>query len=889
MKINFNIDYHTMWGEIVYIVGNVPELGNNVIDCAIKMQCDGYRTWSVTIDIATASINCISYKYLVLSDNGSIRHECGMAHKLYMDIVTDGCRLSDIWHDSQTDGPLYTSAFTDGILSRKHNNELKQSHDKGITLCIDAINIAQNEVVAICGDCTALGCWDTDKAVLMSDAHFPTWCATVNVDKPFQYKYVILNAETHELLAWEDGNNRYCNHIDSQQHTVIADLPIRLHRNHWHGAGVAIPVFSLRSNNDCGVGDFADIKLLIDWAAATGQKFIQLLPINDTTMTGTWRDSYPYNLASVFALHPMYLHLPDIGTASDKALNEKIAKAAAELNLLPDVDYERVNAIKNEYTHALYQRYGAQTIRSTEFKQFCIENRDWLEPYAAYCTLRDKFGSADFSTWGEYAIYKQADIVALSKTFIDEFNYIYYLQYHLDKQLLNVRQYAHDKGIAIKGDIPIGVSPTSVDAWMSPQLFNMDSQAGAPPDDFAVLGQNWGFPTYNWEQMNIDGYAWWKARLQKMSQYFDAYRIDHILGFFRIWQIPKPAVHGLLGYFNPALPFSSMEIQTIYGFEFDKTRHTMPYITDSSIDEIFGRYANVVRGSFVSRCEDGTYNLKKEFSSQRLVAKYFADKEATRENKRLCDGLMSMIEDVLFIEAPNQSGYYHPRISAQNTYAYRSLSDKNKWCYNRLYNDFYYYRHNEFWQKQALQKLPPIIDATNMLVCAEDLGMIPSCVPSVLNQLQILSLEIQRMPKAYGVEFGNTSEYPYLSVCTTSTHDMSGIRQWWEEDAERTQHYFNSVLHDNGQAPRTASAAICEQILNQHLSSPSMVAIFPLQDWLSIDASIRRDNPFTEQINIPANPQHYWRYRMHISLESLLDNTRLNEHIKNMIAQSGRL
>jgi 4-alpha-glucanotransferase len=452
----------------------------------------------------------------------------------------------------------------------------------------------------------------------------------------------------------------------------------------------------------------------------------------------------------------------------------------------------------------------------------------------------------------------------------------------------NVRDYAHAKGVAIKGDIPIGISRTSVDAWTDTRLFYMDCQAGAPPDDFSVLGQNWGFPTYNWEEMNKDGFAWWKARFRKMSEYFDAYRIDHVLGFFRIWQIPMTAVHGLLGYFNPALPYSADEMRNNYDFWINHDVHTSPYIMDYFLADFFGEYTDEVREKYLEPIGHGRYRICEALNTQRKVVDHFATQEKNEKNKQIADGLLGLHDEVLFIEDPEQRGKYHPRISAQFTYIYRSLNDYERWCYDRLYTDFFYHRHNDFWYGKAMWKLPPLIDATNMLVCAEDLGMIPDCVPAVMNNQKIIALEIQRMPKDPQCEFGNTWTYPYLSVCTTSTHDMGGIRQWWEEDHAVTQRFFNNMLHEGGDAPYFCEPWICNRIVDLHLKSPSMLCILPLQDYLSMDGNLRRNDPREEQINVPANSRHYWRYRMHLTVEQLLGARRFNDQLHEMIVNSGR-
>ena len=691
-------------------------------------------------------------------------------------------------------------------------------------------------------------------------------------------------------MAWEGRDNRHIDLNPSSPDESIIDAGQRLVNplTPWRGAGVAIPVFSLRSEEDFGVGDFMDLKKMIDWAVQTRQNFVQLLPINDTTMTGTWTDSYPYNANSTFALHPMYLRLSAMGRLHNEERQRYFDNLGRELNQQSQVDYERVNNGKNEFTRELFAQDGEHVLASDEFKTFFAKNESWLTPYAAFCVLRDLHHTPEMEKWGEYAVYDADKVKGFIAEHQHDINYVYYIQYFLDKQMREVRDYAHSKGVAIKGDIPIGISRTSVDAWISPRLFNLDCQAGAPPDDFSVLGQNWGFPTYNWEEMSKDGFAWWKSRFRKMAEYFDAYRIDHVLGFFRIWQIPMDAVHGLLGVFNRALPFTPDELRNGYDFWIDVDRQTKPFIMDYMLHDFFGEYTDECRNAYLIDEGYGKYHLRDEFSTQRKVVDFFATQEKNDKNDKICNALLGLIDDVLFIEDPYEKGKYHPRISAQFTYVYRSLNDYERWCFDRLYNDFYYRRNNDFWYGQAMWKLPPLIDATDMLVCAEDLGMIPACVPAVINQLEILALEIQRMPKDPATPFGNTWSYPYYSVCTTSTHDMDGIRRWWEADRETTQRFYNEVLHEPGAAPQYAEPWICERIIKLHLQSPSMLCILPLQDWLSIDGVLRRQDPREELINIPANPRHYWRYRMHLTLENLNEQKDYNTRLRDEILSTGR-
>lgn len=891
MKITFNIDYHTNWGESVYIVGDIPALGAGDEKKAVRMTVEGSTAWSVTVETPDTTKD-FGYRYVVISEDGRVKREWGAPHLFTCGGKARTYQLYDRWQDQPWDKPYYASAFTDCICRREKRQARVQPKNNYITLSVSAPMVAPGWHVAVSGSSESLGQWAPDKALRMSDGAFPVWTVDIPADDitpDTEFKFLMVDTATGEVVGWEGGENR---RFDVEPHksevTVISGMRFINMMAPWKGAGVAIPVFSIRSEEDFGVGDFYDIMKMVDWAALTGQKMIQILPINDTTMTGTWTDSYPYNANSTFALHPMYLRLEALGKLKDARRRKYYEKLAAELNDLREIDYERVNAGKTEYVREIFAQEGAGVLKSKEYKDFVTRNSDWLIPYAAFCVLRDRYKTADFSTWETYAVYDAKKVAAFVKENRQEIDFVCYVQYNLDKQLHEVRDYAHSKGVAIKGDIPIGISRTSVDAWINPRLFNMDCQAGAPPDDFSVLGQNWGFPTYNWEEMARDGFAWWKARFRKMAEYFDAYRIDHVLGFFRIWQIPMDAIHGLLGIFNPALPFTPDELRNSYDFWINPENHVKPYIADWFIKEYFADHTDEARRRFLVRMGDGRYRLKPEFDTQRKIADYFATQEKDEKNTRLCNGLLGLVENVLFIEDPYEKGKYHPRISAQFNYAYKALNDYERWCFDRLYNDFFYRRHNDFWYGKAMWKLPPLIDSTDMLVCAEDLGMIPACVPAVMRELEILSLEIQRMPKDPNTEFGDTWSYPYYSVCTTSTHDMGGIRQWWEEDRAASQRFFNNVLHDRGQAPYYAEPWVCDQIVEQHLKSPSMLCILPLQDWLSIDGNLRRENPLEEQINVPANSRHYWRYRMHMTVEALLKANEYNNYLLGKIKESGR-
>ena len=723
----------------------------------------------------------------------------------------------------------------------------------------------------IIGSGELLGNWDAEKAVPLTLSSYPFWTLSLDLSKlgdEFEYKFIV---KENDSVWWEDGYNRryyVCGEMESEH----IDATFRGQFD-WKGAGVAIPVFSLRTEQSQGIGDFVDLKKFGEWAVATGQKIIQILPINDTTQTFTWKDSYPYSAISIFALNPLYLSIRELGADSEEM---------DRLNSLEFCDYDAVVKMKFDFIRKAFAKSGKRTLGTKAFAKFYEANKDWLDNYAAFCYLRDKKGTANFHEWGKESEYSKKLIEKLCNPTFKEYNKVaiyYWLQYQLDRQLKESVAYCRSLGVVLKGDIPIGISRDSVEAWSDARLFNMNCQAGAPPDDFSADGQNWGFPTYNWEVMAQDGYAWWKRRFEKMADYFDLYRIDHILGFFRIWEIPMDSIVGLLGYFNPAMPYSYEELAQ-RGMPMNRDRYVEPQIHWDYLGEYFGGEDWT---PYLDPKDNGYFWLKPEYRTQRQILEALGGK-----NEWVKNALFGLTGEVLFIEDPRKPGHFHPRISAQHTKSYQWLSQWEKDRFNELYNDFFYRRHNDFWGALAMEKLPALVDATEMMCCGEDLGMVPDCVGPVMQNLGIFSLEVQRMPKDPKCKFGYTNRYPYTSVCTTGSHDTSTIRGWWHEDREVTQAFYNEILWKQGAAPAEADGDICATIVNNHLLSPAALTILPLQDWLSIDERVRKADVDSERINIPAIANHYWRYRMHLTVEELLKEEGLNQRIKDMVAASGR-
>ena len=891
MTVQFNIEYKAMFGEQI-VVNIQTEEG----ELKLPLETTDGERWACDWCVESPE-KSYTYYYSVEREGRAVKTEWLMIkHQLEVNAKKAAAyTLYDHWKAMPEDAFLYSSAFTDCINHQVPQEMKPETGSKIVRLIVRAPQLRDGERLGVLGADKALGAWDVQKILPMTQHTYNEWVADIDAThlegSHLEFKFVAFRNAKNELL-WENSMNRTVDLPEMKAGELVSyeldQASFALYNRKL--AGTQVPVFSLRTRKSAGIGDFGDLKTMIDFVASTGQKVLQLLPINDTTITHTWTDSYPYSCISVFAIHPQYADLHALPELKDAKARAEAEKTRAELNALDKIDYEKVNDFKINYLRQIFNQEGEKMMKTAEYKAFFQDTKQWLVPYAQYSYLRDKNGTADFNQWPDHQVWDEAERKALADPKTAAYKnvaFFYFVQFVLDRQMQEAHEHAKAKGVILKGDIPIGVNRNGCDVWMEPKYFNLNGQAGAPPDDFSANGQNWGFPTYNWFEMLKDGCQWWNRRFQNMARYFDAYRIDHVLGFFRIWEIPVSSVHGLLGQFAPALAMSREEIES-YGLHFQDDRFTRPFITDWVLDRVFHERAGEVKEKYLDRLDEERYQMKPEVDTQRKVEALFADVTDEKE-LWLRDGLYALISDVLFVRDHTNPGVFHPRISAQLDFIYESLYDNDKAAFNRLYNDYFYRRNNQFWYQEAMKKLPKLVQATRMLVCAEDLGMVPDCVPWVMDELKILSLELQSMPKDPSVKFGHLSRNPYRSVCTISSHDMPTLRMWWDENIERTQEYYNTMLYRQGPAPHPLPGWLASDIISRHLTSPSMLCILSIQDWLATDETLRLPDADAERINIPANPKHYWRYRMHLNIEDLAADKRFVQNITEMISQSGRV
>ena len=867
MKLKFTIPYATQWGEQLHVVMAYHSADGTRRTSNLPMNTQDGLVWTLETSVIESRqhpINSIVYNYQVEDGDGQVvRREWAQIARTYFFDASKHYVFDDEWRDMPLCSHLYSRAY----LTTQHARQDEHAESRRTPLYrrtalfrVAAPQLQDGQALALLGSHPMLGNWNPARYLRMEYIGQGDWLLSVNLDAvsmPLEYKYVVIDDKTHELLAWEEGDNRQLTEgLGDGEVRVLYGGLLRLSEKTWRVAGVVVPVFALRSEHSWGVGDFGDLRRMVDWAVTTGMKIIQLLPVNDTTTDGRWHDSYPYNITSCFALHPHYLDLEQLGELKNSQKMTAYRRQQRELNAQPQTDYEAVHRVKGEYVADIFAERGEQLLATQEFKHWFNENKWWLEPYAEFRR-------------------------PLAPTLV------YYVQYNLHLQLKAAADYARSQGVALKGDVPIGVNRVSAETAQHPDLFNLDFQTGAPADAYSPLGHNWGFPTYRWESQIGSGVGrWFHQRMQWMEQYFDAIRIDHILGFFRVWEIPADAIYGLMGHFSPALPLTVGEIE-YYGLPFRRELFTRPFINDRVLERLFGMHAQYVRDNFLTTRAYGLYMLKSEFDTQRKVAEYFEGR-GDENSLWIRDGLLRLLCNVLFLADPYQADMYHPRIMAYQEPVFEALTSDEKDAFMRLYNNFFYQRHSMFWGGRAIQRLSDLLSSTRMLVCGEDLGMLPDCVAPVLDTLRILTLEIQTMSKQPGYEFAHLDANPYRSVATISTHDMPPLRLWWEENAERTQRYYVTMLQKEGHAPEHLPPHLAEQIIARHLYCPSMLCLLSLQDWLSMDTELRNSRVRDERINVPSDPYNHWQYRMHLSIEQLMKADKYNQKLRTMIQRARR-
>lgn len=642
--------------------------------------------------------------------------------------------------------------------------------------------------------------------------------------------------------------------------------------NKQYITGTAIPVSALRTEASCGIGEFLDLKQFGNWCKVVGIDLIQLLPVNDTGY-----QSSPYSALSAFALHPIYISIKNIPEA--KEFKKEISSIEKKWNSREKVHFNDVLKAKLNLLEKIFKTNIEKISKSRKIKTWENSN-PWIVNYAVFSFLKKKKDYTPWTEWEEFKLLDDKKINDIYKKNRESVLFYSWVQYHLEQQLRSVTVYLEDLGINIKGDLPILMNFDSCDVWSSRDIFNTSNRAGAPPDMFSDSGQNWGFPTYNWEVMETDDYAWWKGRLKQAAKFYHAYRIDHVLGFFRIWTIPPRYESGSMGYYSPNNFITEKELEEINLTKERLTWLTEPHIPGHELREVTGLEANECIKQLLYQLEgEDLYRFKEEITSVHEIKAVEELSSETREK------MVEFYHNITIMKIDKNrymtTWFYH------NSRAYQTLSDHEKFQLSELIKT----KSSDsmkIWEAQGLKLLKFMKEHEDMLVCAEDLGTIPECVPEVLEKLEILGLHVIRWAKKYG-EYGEPyikpSEYNYLSVSTPAVHDSSTVRQWWSEieDSSNLAHALN--LDTIGDTP---NAENIERVYKQLLQTTAHIAMFQFQDLLAIDSNLCREQLETERINVPGTTNdENWSYRLDFNLEKLLSNNEFNKKLKKLISIRG--
>lgn len=640
--------------------------------------------------------------------------------------------------------------------------------------------------------------------------------------------------------------------------------------------GTAIPVGALKTSNSCGVGEFLDLIPFADFCKKAGLKLIQLLPVNDT---GT--ESSPYSALSAFALHPLYISLKSLPEVEGKEeILAEITKLQKKYEKLPRFPYRELRRKKLDLLQKIFDSEKDKILSSDELKSW-IKDNSWVQVYSIFMQKKEKKHEASWKEWGEtQPTKKELDEIWSDKKNQDGNLFYAWVQMRLDKQFSKASEYAQSLGIKLKGDIPIMMNEDSCDAWAFPEYFNDEMRAGSPPDGPNPVGQNWGFPIYNWDNLKKDDYSWWKQRLIQASKYYQVYRIDHVLGFFRIWATPQRESTAMLGWTQPFEPITTDELHNL-GFSDDRiTWLSVPHVATNQIEAVNnGDYLGThgILAKIMDRIgNEEMWRFKPEIKGEKDIwASDIPDHVKPRLAELWRNRALVKVSD----------GLYSPLWTYHGTTPWQTLSDDEKYRLGQLIVTKYS-KMEVLWEEQARTLLGDLTSCTDMVACAEDLGSNPESLPRVLNDLSILSLRVVRWSRnwnAGGEPYYQFWEYPYLSVTTSSVHDSSTARLWWLKEGDAWD-FYRTFPGETDVQPGTYNSKTARYLLSKMAESNSAFCIHPLQDFLGLVDEYFDENPDNERVNIPGSVNEFnWTYRLPVSVEKLIKNKELIGEINNVV------
>ena len=629
--------------------------------------------------------------------------------------------------------------------------------------------------------------------------------------------------------------------------------------------GVVVPVGALRTKRGIGVGEFSDLADFAILCRRMRLGLIQILPVNDTGF-----ESSPYSSLTAFGLHPLYLSIEGLDefAAADNSVKKRIKKAKEKFGANARFSHYEVLKEKLEICREIYDANKTEIVKSANLSAWVKEN-SWVKEYAVYRRLKEANGQKSWKEWQEHHTVTPADIENLwdDKALREDHFFWVWLQQALDAQFSKAAKAIADAGIILEGDLPILMNEDSCDAWAHPEIFIQELSAGAPPDMYSPDGQNWGFPIYNWEAQEKDNYAWWRLRLAVAGKYYKAYRIDHVLGFFRIWASSHNDYSSVLGRFVPYQPVTTGDLKKL-GFDKDRIRWvSQPHLPTGEIwDALRANWGAKANEAEVKAAADKIFSLALDRVNKEELWNFKKKFRGEKDFDRLGlhpaarNYLLSEWKDRVFIEYAK--GKFFPSWYFRNAKAYKSFSKAERDALEALLEKRQK-RSERTWSQQGLKLLSILVESSSMLPCAEDLGAVPSCVPRVLSKLKILGLRVIRWHRDWGrggQPYVPFEDYPQLSVCTAAVHDSSTVREWWEKEADQGQ--FSGFLGVPS-LPKIYNPGTAKVILSKAATARSRFRVFQIQDLLHLSNNWYSKDPAQERVNVPGTSNEFnWTYRL---------------------------
>ncbi len=656
-------------------------------------------------------------------------------------------------------------------------------------------------------------------------------------------------------------------------------------------SGLAVPLSSLRSARSPGCGEFPDLAAMGDLAASWDLGLVQLLPVNDTGS-----QTSPYSALSAFALHPLYLRISDFPelsrtSAAAKKLAAEAESLIARFGTADSVPHEELLEAKLGILWRLWEELGHGS--RTELDRWILAN-PWVRAYAAFVECKRRNDGKPWWEWASLREPTKADIEGLwsEASLSSRLDFWAWLQLRAEGQFAAAASHLAKLGIELMGDIPILMNRDSADVWSQREVFDLSLVAGAPPDMYAELGQNWGFPIYDWQALEAQGFGFWVDRLREADKYYSAYRIDHVLGFFRIWSIGQRAGSGYLGRFVPEEDISGQELEAL-GLDSARIRWlSRPHVRLSSIEAACGAEAADAILAVLERIGKEDLFLFRAGIEGELDIAEAARASGTKLSPASIDFLGRAWRDRVLYEF--KPGSFAPAWRHYEASAWPSLSDSERGELESLFSRKRA-ASESLWARTGRRLLGVLKAAVPMLPCAEDLGAVPDCVPQVLGELGILGLRVLRWTRLWrlpGQPYQPLSEYPRLTVATPSVHDSSSLREWWSTEADRGMVW--AFLEDClgrgiGPCPETLDAQAVALALEAIARSNSRFVVYSIQDLIAMSPEKRPADPRRERINVPGTVgEGNWRYRMPASIEALASDAELGAKVARLCAARQR-